>query len=52
MTIGGEIAPVGAGDAIAIPPTQVHQITNTGNEPLVFLCACVPPYEHDDTVLV
>lgn len=52
MTIDGETRTVGPGDAIAIPPTQVHQITNTGNEPLVFLCTCVPPYEHDDTVLV
>ena len=52
MTIGGESCQVVPGDAVAIPPTQVHQITNTGVDPLVFLCTCVPAYEHDDTVLV
>jgi mannose-6-phosphate isomerase-like protein (cupin superfamily) len=40
------------GDAIAIPPGTVHQITNTGAEPLVFLCCCAPAYEHEDTVFV
>jgi mannose-6-phosphate isomerase-like protein (cupin superfamily) len=52
MTIGGESCQVGPGDAIAIPASQVHQITNTGDETLVFLCTCAPGYEHDDTVLV
>ena len=40
MRIGDQTASVGAGDAIAIPPGQVHQITNTGAAPLVFLCCC------------
>jgi mannose-6-phosphate isomerase-like protein (cupin superfamily) len=40
------------GDAIAIPPGARHQITNTGGQPLVFLCCCVPAYEHEDTILV
>jgi mannose-6-phosphate isomerase-like protein (cupin superfamily) len=52
MRIGQEIAAVGPGDAIAIPPGLSHQITNTGREPLVFLCCCAPAYEHADTVLV
>jgi mannose-6-phosphate isomerase-like protein (cupin superfamily) len=52
MRIDGQTRDVGPGDAIAIPPGAVHQITNTGNEPLVFLCCCAPGYEHDDTVLV
>jgi mannose-6-phosphate isomerase-like protein (cupin superfamily) len=52
MRIGAETADVGRGDAIAIPPGRTHQITNTGQEPLVFLCCCAPPYEHTDTVLV
>ena len=43
--------PVGAGDAIAILPGQVHQITNVGNCELKFLCCCAPAYEHDDTLL-
>jgi mannose-6-phosphate isomerase-like protein (cupin superfamily) len=52
MRIGDEIATVGPGDAIAITPGLVHQITNTGQETLTFLCCCAPGYEHADTVLV
>lgn len=52
MRIGDETTVVVQGDAIAIPPGQVHHITNTGDKPLVFLCCCAPGYEHDDTVLV
>ncbi|HEX4131949.1 MAG TPA: cupin domain-containing protein [Pirellulales bacterium] len=52
MRIGDEVREVGPGDAIAIPPGLVHQITNTGRETLRFLCCCVPGYEHADTVLV
>ncbi len=52
MRIDGNTRDVGPGDAIAIPPGQTHQITNTGAEPLVFLCCCAPGYEHEDTVLV
>jgi mannose-6-phosphate isomerase-like protein (cupin superfamily) len=51
MRIDAETAVVGPGDAIAIPPGTTHQITNTGREPLVFLCCCAPGYEHTDTVL-
>jgi mannose-6-phosphate isomerase-like protein (cupin superfamily) len=52
MQIGDELRPVGPGDAIAIPPGQTHQITNTGPGTLKFLCCCAPGYEHEDTVLV
>jgi mannose-6-phosphate isomerase-like protein (cupin superfamily) len=52
MTIGDDVRQVGPGDAIAIPPGEMHQIVNNGNQPLVFLCCCAPPYEHEDTVLV
>lgn len=52
MRIGDETTAVGPGDAIAIPPGQIHHITNTGQTPLVFLCCCAPGYEHADTVLV
>jgi mannose-6-phosphate isomerase-like protein (cupin superfamily) len=52
MQIGDEFRDVRAGDAIAIPAGEVHQITNTGSIELRFLCICVPPYEHEDTVLV
>lgn len=52
IRIGDESRDVKPGDAIAIPPGAVHQITNIGADTLVFLCCCAPGYEHDDTVLV
>lgn len=52
MSLAGECQIVGPGDAIAIPPGQVHTITNTGSTPLKFLCCCAPGYEDGDTVLV
>ena len=52
MQIGHELRRVGPGDAIAIPPGKVHQITALGVETLKFLCTCAPAYEHEDTVLV
>ena len=51
MTIGDEARDVGPLDAILIPPGTRHAIANTGDQPLVFLCCCAPPYSHDDTVL-
>ena len=52
MRIDRETRHVGPGDAIAIPPGLVHQITNPGPEMLKFLCCCAPGYEDFDTVLV
>ena len=52
MRIGDERREVGPGDAIAIPPGAIHQITNTGQQTLKFLCCCAPAYEHTDTILV
>jgi mannose-6-phosphate isomerase-like protein (cupin superfamily) len=52
MRLGDEERDVFPGDAIAIPPGQVHQIVNTGVTVLKFLCCCAPAYEHDDTVLL
>ena len=51
MQIEEERREVAAGDAIAIPPGAKHQITNTGEATLKFLCCCAPGYEHEDTVL-
>jgi len=51
MRIDEESQHVGPGDAIAILPGSIHQITNAGQVELKFLCCCVPAYEHDDTVL-
>jgi len=52
MRIGDQERDVLPGDAIAIPPGAVHQITNTGSGVLKFLCCCAPAYEHEDTVLI
>jgi mannose-6-phosphate isomerase-like protein (cupin superfamily) len=52
MSVGAEKRSVKPGDAIAIPPGQVHTIWNTGPAVLTFLCCCAPGYEHEDTVLV
>lgn len=51
MRIEAESRIVGSGDAIAIPPGKRHQIVNTGDLELKFLCCCAPGYAHDDTVL-
>jgi mannose-6-phosphate isomerase-like protein (cupin superfamily) len=52
MTLGDEQREVRSGDGILIPPDSRHRIRNIGQEPLVFLCCCSPPYSHEDTVLV
>ena len=52
MRIGDETRTAGPGDGIAIPPGAPHQITNTGESDLVFLCCCAPAYSHEDTVMV
>ncbi len=51
MLIDQEYRKVIPGDAIAIPPGRVHQISNSGRGSLRFLCCCAPAYEHDDTAL-
>jgi mannose-6-phosphate isomerase-like protein (cupin superfamily) len=48
MELDGERRTVRPGDAILIPPGAWHQI-RSGGAPLRFLCACAPPYGHDDT---
>ena len=52
MTLQGERREVRPGDGILIPPGTRHRIRNIGQEPLVFLCGCSPPYSHEDTILV
>jgi mannose-6-phosphate isomerase-like protein (cupin superfamily) len=49
---GDETRDVGPGDVVLHPPGRLHQTWNTGEEPLVFLCVCCPPYEHEDTEIV
>ena len=52
LEVGPETRLVKPGDAIAIPPGEVHTITNTGTGQLKFICCCAPSYEHEDTVLI
>lgn len=49
MFVGDESRDVVVGDAIAIPAGTFHSILNTGTDDLIVLCACNPPYAHDDT---
>jgi mannose-6-phosphate isomerase-like protein (cupin superfamily) len=52
MRLGGLEADVRAGDTVVIAPGVPHKLWNTGEEPLVLLCCCSPPYSHEDTVLL
>ncbi|MCC6609793.1 MAG: cupin domain-containing protein [Burkholderiales bacterium] len=52
MTLGDATFPVAAGDAVCIPPGTPHCVENPGVEPLRMLCACAPPYAHEDTELL
>ena len=52
MTVGDQTFSVMAGDTVCIPPGTPHRVENTGDRPLRIVCACSPPYSHDDTELV
>ena len=52
MRLGDEVFAVRTGDTICIAPGTPHCIENTGSAPLKILCACSPPYAHDDTELL
>lgn len=52
MTLGGKTFDVGRGDTVLIPPGTPHAIENRGEEDLVILCSCSPPYSHDDTEII
>ena len=51
MRLGEEERDVREGDCVVIPPGTEHKLLNTGDEPLVLLCACAPAYSHEDTVI-
>jgi mannose-6-phosphate isomerase-like protein (cupin superfamily) len=51
MRLGDEERDVRAGDTVVIAPGVRHKLWNPGEEPLVLLCCCAPPYSHEDTVL-
>jgi quercetin dioxygenase-like cupin family protein len=48
LEVDGEVATVGAGDAILIPPGAWHELT-AGPDGARLLCCCVPAYSDDDT---
>jgi mannose-6-phosphate isomerase-like protein (cupin superfamily) len=48
MHIAGEIQAVEVGDAIYIPPDAKQFITNTGSEPLIFICIVDPAWQKED----
>jgi mannose-6-phosphate isomerase-like protein (cupin superfamily) len=52
MTLADECLEVTAGDTVCIAPGTPHCVENTGRGPLRILCACSPPYSHDDTLLI
>jgi dihydrofolate reductase len=52
MELGAREFPVAAGDSVAIPSGTPHRVANTGDTVLRILCACAPPYAHDDTEIL
>lgn len=52
MRLDGREMRVAPGDTVCIRPGVAHAIRNAGDEDLVLLCACAPPYAHDDTELL
>ena len=48
MEVDGETRSLAPGDAVLIPPGARHRM-RAGEEPIRFLCACAPPYRHEDT---
>jgi mannose-6-phosphate isomerase-like protein (cupin superfamily) len=49
--VDGAERDVRPGDCVVIPPGARHKLRNTGEAPLVLLCACAPAYSDDDTVI-
>jgi len=48
VAVGGAApADVGRGDTVYIPAGHEQQITNTGDDDLLFLCVCVPRFVPD-----
>jgi mannose-6-phosphate isomerase-like protein (cupin superfamily) len=49
LEVDGETRTIRPGDAILIPPGAWHTLENNGSSELRILCACAPPYAHEDT---
>lgn len=52
MTLGAATFDVAGGDTVLIAAGTAHKVRNTGDSSLKILCACAPPYAHDDTELL
>ena len=52
MTLGDQQFEILPGDTVAIAPRTPHCVRNIGDDTLVLLCCCSPPYSHDDTELL
>jgi mannose-6-phosphate isomerase-like protein (cupin superfamily) len=52
LLLGDETQAIRTGDCVVIPPGTVHRLWADAGAPLVVVCSCVPPYSHEDTVLV
>ncbi|AEV27590.1 mannose-6-phosphate isomerase [Azospira oryzae PS] len=52
MTLGERRFLIAVGDTVHIAPGTAHALENSGDQPLVVLCACSPAYRHDDTELL
>lgn len=52
LLLGEEEQPIAVGDCVVIPPGTVHRLWADAAAALVVVCSCVPPYSHEDTVLV
>lgn len=52
MTLGEARFAIGVGDTVRIDPGVPHCVEASGTVPLHILCACSPPYSHEDTSLL
>lgn len=52
MNVANEQFEIREGDTLCIPPGTPHNVINTGPVLLKVLCACAPPYSHNDTELI
>lgn len=52
MTLGMKTFDIQQGDTILIPALTAHCVENNYQQDLAIICACSPPYQHDDTVLL
>ena len=49
MVIDKEQLELEVGEAVLIEPMEIHQISNQGNDNLIFLAVCVPAWQAGDS---